>query len=167
MCFYIIVCHTKNRVIGKGGKMPWHISEDLKRFKKITLKHPTVVMGRKTFESLPYGRPLPERKNIVLSRSQVALEGCEVVASPQEVFSRYANGKCCFVIGGEQIYRQFLPLATRIYRTLLETEMEGDAFFPEINESEWEVTESKPCQSEEDFPIHFEVLQRADQAQSI
>lgn len=132
----LIVCHTQNRVIGAGGAMPWHLPADLKRFKRITLGHP-VVMGRKTFESLGAVAPLPGRRNIVLSRNGLRAPGCAVVSSLEDLQATLAQTPF-FVIGGEALYRLFLPHAACIHRTLLDVTLNGDAYFPALNESEWE-----------------------------
>lgn len=159
MSVSIIVCHTKDRVIGIDGKMPWHLPRDLKRFKQITLQHP-VVMGRKTFESLPLA-PLPQRQNIVLSRNGFNADGCTTVCSLNEIKAITEN---YFIIGGEQIYKLFLPWASRIYRTILDTsDKEGDTFFPEIDEDEWKIVEepeSYPADQDNLYTMRFEVLER-------
>ena len=121
----IIVAYANGRVIGKNGKVPWYLPDDLQRFKRITSGH-TVVMGRKTFEAI--GRPLPQRRNVVLTHSNdIPLPGVEVVHSTHEVL---ALGDV-FIIGGENVYRQFLAAAERLYITEIAFETEGDAFFPE------------------------------------
>ena len=121
----IIVAYAKDRVIGKDGKIPWHLPSDLQHFKEITTGH-TVVMGHKTFAAL--GRPLPGRRNVVLTHSSaINLPGVEVVRSREGVL---ALGDV-FIIGGENMYRQFLAAAERLYITEIDLETEGDAFFPE------------------------------------
>lgn len=133
-----------NGVIGKGGKLPWSIPSDGKRFKDITDGHP-VIMGRATWESLPLPvRPLPGRANIVMTRQPgfrplYRSQGAIVVSSVEEallVAERIPDAGEAFVIGGEEIYRQFLPFAKRMYITKVHTEAEGDAFFPELGD-EW------------------------------
>lgn len=120
----IIVAYAKGRVIGKEGKIPWHLPSDLQHFKEITTGH-TIVMGRKTFESI--GRPLPERRNVVLTHSSaINLPGVEVVHNKDDVL---ALGNV-FVIGGESVYKQFLGIADRLYITEIALEVDGDAFFP-------------------------------------
>jgi len=121
----IIVAYADGRVIGKDGKIPWHLPNDMRRFKRITSGH-TVVMGRRTLESI--GRPLPQRRNVVLTHSNdICLPGVEVVHSMQEVF----NLGDVFIIGGETLYRQFLEVADRLYITEIALKTDGDAFFPE------------------------------------
>ncbi|HLZ57435.1 MAG TPA: dihydrofolate reductase [Ktedonosporobacter sp.] len=121
----MIVAYANGRVIGQGGKIPWRLPNDSGYFKRITSGH-IVVMGRKTYESI--GRPLPQRRNVVLTSSMTfAAPGVEVVHSKDEV---HALGDV-FIIGGESIYRQFLEMAERLYITEIALETEGDAFFPE------------------------------------
>jgi dihydrofolate reductase len=122
----IIAAVARNRGIGLAGKMPWHLSEDLRRFKRITSGH-TVLMGRKTWESL--GRPLPQRRNVVLSRTPVP--GVETYASIDAALEALSQEEWVFVIGGGEIYRQMLPLADRLYLTIVDREVEADTFFPE------------------------------------
>ena len=131
----LIAAISENRVIGSKGRIPWHIPEDLKRFKKITMGH-TVIMGRKTYESLK--SPLTGRKNIVLSGNKdYRAEGAEVYTSIGDAIKKSEAGgeKELFVIGGGQIFKKTLPLADRIYITLIHKEFEGDSFFPIIPES--------------------------------
>jgi dihydrofolate reductase len=124
----IIVAYANGRVIGKNGNIPWHLPSDLRHFKRITSGH-TVVMGRKTFESI--GHPLPQRRNVVLTSStSLALPGVEVVHCVDDVFA-LGNPGNVFIIGGESIYRQFLEVAERLYITEIALEIDGDAFFPE------------------------------------
>lgn len=131
----IIVAIGKNRVIGKGNDLLWHIPDDLKRFKALTTGHP-VVMGRKTWESLPEKfRPLPGRTNIVITRQHgYALAGATVVHSLIEalgIAQGAPGGDEIFIMGGGQIYAEALPFATHLYLTLIDDEKDGDVFFPE------------------------------------
>jgi len=133
----IIAAISKNRVLGKDNKLLWRLSNDLKRFKEITTGH-TVVMGRKTFESI--GRPLPQRRNIIVSRNEdLVIEGVEVVSSLEEAF--LLTGEDCFVIGGGEIYKQALEFTDKLYLTIVDCEIEGDTFFPEIDSSWVKITE--------------------------
>lgn len=128
----IIVAMSKNRVIGDSNTLIWHLPEDLKRFKQLTTGN-AIVMGRKTYESI--GRPLPNRRNIIITRDKdYSIEGCEVVNSLEEAF--LITGSNCFVIGGGEIYKQSLSYSEKIYLTLIDKDFEGDTEFPEIN-SEW------------------------------
>jgi len=128
----IIVAISKNRVIGNDNSLIWNIPEDLKHFKKLTINN-TIVMGRKTYESI--GRPLPNRRNIVISRQpDYYLDDCEVVSSLEEALLLCAND--CFIIGGGEIYKQTISIADKIYLTLIDEFFEGDTYFPEIGD-EW------------------------------
>ena len=129
MITLIAACST-NRVIGKNNTLIWKVPGDLKRFKELTSGH-TVLMGRKTYESI--GRPLPNRRNIILSRNKdLVVEGCLVYSNLLEVLELYKND--LFVIGGEEIYRQTLGYADKVELTLIHKDYEGDAFFPEVPE---------------------------------
>mgnify|MGYP003451274793 FL=1 len=141
--FSIIVALSQNYVIGKDQDLLWHISEDLKRFKQIT-SGATVIMGRKTYLSLPR-RPLPNRRNIVLSSQQnTQLDGCEVVSSIDVIRQLVDDAQENFVIGGGSVYEKFLPFADKLYVTWVYKDFDGDTFFPEIDEQEWEVLEQSP-----------------------
>lgn len=132
----LIVAVASNQAIGKNNRMPWHIPEDFKWFKRHTTGHP-VVMGRLTWESLPL-KPLPGRKNIVISAAgQVEFAGATRVRSIDEAILQMDPAGENFVIGGERIYRQFLPLASKIYLTRIVQEFDADAFFPEIDPQDW------------------------------
>ena len=124
----------KNRVIGKDGKLPWHISEDLKRFKRLTVGNP-VLMGRKTFESILQrnGKPLPERKNIVLttSRRYPDLPNVATYPSLDCAMNGLADEERVFIIGGEKVFAETLLLAHRLELTIVEDDYDGDAFFPD------------------------------------
>ncbi|MDP3725103.1 MAG: dihydrofolate reductase [Nanoarchaeota archaeon] len=146
----LIAAIAENNCIGRGGKLPWHIPEDLKRFKELTTGK-TVLMGRKTFESIIgyLGKPLPNRKNIVITRqpnykygghSNLAFAGEE---SPVEIYPNIESAlearknEDVFVIGGAEIYRQTLPLADKLFITEVQEQAEGDAYFPEIDKGAW------------------------------
>jgi dihydrofolate reductase len=131
----IIVAMSKNRVIGLKNSLPWHISEDLKRFKRLTTGYP-IIMGRKTFESI--GKPLPERRNIVISRNQnLKVQDVEVVKSIEDALKICSSENLIYIIGGEQIYNLAMPYANNIHLTEVNKEVEGDAFFPEFDKKEW------------------------------
>ncbi|HZJ73905.1 MAG TPA: dihydrofolate reductase [Perlabentimonas sp.] len=131
----VIVAVADNNVIGANNQLIWRISNDLKRFKAITTGH-SVIMGRKTFESI--GRPLPKRHNIVVSRNKdLKIEGCTVVLSLQDALALCAQEDEVFVIGGGELYRQALPLASKLYLTRVHKVFDGDTFFPEISMDEW------------------------------
>ncbi|MEZ5070560.1 MAG: dihydrofolate reductase [Bacteroidales bacterium] len=132
----IIVAIAENRAIGKDNRLLWHLSDDLKRFKKLTRGH-TILMGRNTFLSLPNG-PLPDRRHIVLSLEEgEAFEGCEMARSVEEALALAGQDRECFVIGGAMVYAQFLPMAGKLYLTRVHHSFEADAFFPEIDFSRW------------------------------
>jgi dihydrofolate reductase len=133
----IIVAYAHGRVIGREGRIPWHLPDDLQHFKHITTGH-TVVMGRKTYESIRH--PLSERRNIVLTHNdEPAGAGIEVVHSKEDVL---ALGDV-FIIGGASLYRQFLQFAGRLYITEIELDVEGDAFFPKWRPDDFTLISSR------------------------
>ncbi len=136
-----IVAVGCDSAIGRNGDMPWHLPEDLKHFKEIT-SGATVIMGRKTWESLPR-RPLPGRRNIVISRScNFQEEGAEMASSLQEAIAMTDNAPA-FIIGGESVYREALPLCSKLFLTQIEISTpDADTFFPSINPNEWQTIES-------------------------
>lgn len=144
--FSIVVGMAENRVIGAKGGLPWHLPEDLKWFKSLTSGH-TIVMGRKTYESI--GRPLPHRRNIVISRQSGMISGVEVFSSLEQVASRSVSEKL-FLIGGGELYRCGLPLTLEIFLTKVKRVVEGDTTFPEF-ENEFEKKEI--LRDEVDFSI--------------
>ncbi len=132
----IIVATDNKGGIGKDNQLLWHLPNDLKRFKFITNNH-VVIMGRKTFESI--GRVLPNRTNVVITRNKdLVFDGCVMCSSLEEAMERYA-AEDVFIIGGGEIYKQALPFADKVYLTKVDTELEADTFFPELNEKEWEL----------------------------
>ena len=126
----LIAACSKNRIIGNDNKLIWNVPGDLKRFKELTSGH-TILMGRKTYESI--GKPLPNRRNIVLSRNTTEINNCLVYSSLIEVLNLYKND--LFVIGGGEIYKQCLPYADKIELTYIDKDFEGDTYFPIIDES--------------------------------
>jgi dihydrofolate reductase len=156
----LIVAMGRNRAIGKDNQLLWHIPNDLKRFKTITSGH-TVVMGRRTFESLPKG-PLPNRRNVVLASHLTKIDGCEMAHSMGEVMELIKNEEEVFIIGGETVYRQFLPFAHRLYITRIDRAFDADVFFPETDASEWELKEKTHAgnDSQSDFVYTFENYNR-------
>jgi dihydrofolate reductase len=131
----LIVAASTNNVIGVAGGLPWHLSDDLKRFKALTMGKP-IIMGRKTYESI--GRALPGRQNIVITtQNKYAADGCDVVASVEEAIAVAGDADEVMVIGGGEIYRQFLPLADRIHMTRVDVDVAGDTGFPEISDEVW------------------------------
>lgn len=157
----IIAAVAENGVIGQKGKIPWHIQEDLKRFKKITTGH-HVLMGRKTFESI--GRPLPDRINLVLTRDEnYQAPGCYVFHNLDDAtnFARENGEDELMVIGGQEVYKQTLHLAEKIYMSRVLREFEGDTFFPAVDENEWlEIARELHRQSE--TPFETRTLERKD-----
>jgi len=140
----IIVAMDGNRVIGKNNQLPWHISDDLKNFKKLTSGN-TIIMGRKTFESI--GKPLPNRINIVVSTSMPETKGVVVCRSvPEAVANAKMHGKDIFIIGGSQIFEQTISLADKMYISHVKKNYAGDVFFPEFEDKDWK------AESKQDFP---------------
>lgn len=139
----IIACISKdNRAIGYQNRLLYHLPSDMVRFRELTTGH-TIVMGRKTFESLPNGA-LPHRRNIVVSRSMKELEGCEVYPNLEAALKAAESPQETFIIGGASIYHQTLPAARKLYLTIVDQEPEqADTFFPAINYSAWEMTEKE------------------------
>lgn len=134
MTISIIVAAAQNNAIGKNNELLWHLSEDLKRFKRLTTGH-SIIMGRKTFDSI--GKPLPNRRSIIITRQHdLKIEGCEVVHSLDEAIQLCKGEPEVFIIGGAEIYKQSLEKANKIYLTRVYADFEGDAFFPEIH-STW------------------------------
>jgi dihydrofolate reductase len=154
----MIVARSRNHVIGRDNQMPWKISADLQFFKKVTMGHP-VIMGRKTWESI--GRPLPGRRNIVVSRNvDLQLTGAEVVHSLDAALSTLNEFPRVFVIGGEQLFTQAFPKVDRLYITEIDIVVEGgDTFFEVPNPSEWKEVERTPA-SEGEITFNFIMLER-------
>ncbi len=154
----MIVARSRNHVIGRDNQMPWKISADLQFFKKVTMGHP-VIMGRKTWESI--GRPLPGRRNIVISRNaNLQLAGAEVVNSLDAALNALNEFPRVFVIGGEQLFTQAFAKADRLYITEIDIDVEGgDTFFEVPNASEWKEVENTPA-SEGAMSFNFITLER-------
>jgi dihydrofolate reductase len=154
----MIVARSRNHVIGRDNQMPWKISADLQFFKRVTMGYP-VIMGRKTWESI--GRPLPGRRNIVVSRNpDLILNGAELASSLDEALNRLSETPRVFVIGGEQLFTQAFPKADQLYITEIEMDVEGgDTFFKVPNPDEWLEIERTPG-SEGEISFHFLTLQR-------
>lgn len=142
MTLTLIAALSRNHAIGRQGQLPWHLPEDLQHFKALTLHH-TVIMGRRTFQSLPHG-PLPMRTNVVLSRSMTHIDGCEVRHDLASALQAHAMEEEVFIIGGESVYREALPLAQTLELTLVDTDItDADAFFPPIDASQWALTKKE------------------------
>lgn len=148
----MIAAMAANRVIGLNNQMPWHLPADLKHFKAITLGKP-VVMGRKTYESI--GRPLPGRRNIVISRQPAPTDSpVEWVSSIEQALVLLADVSEVMIIGGAEIYRQCLPLATKLYLTEIALETAGDAWFPDYRaEAHWQEIDSQLFTASDDNPL--------------
>lgn len=160
----LVVATSENNVIGHLNKIPWRMPRDLKHFAALT-RHHAVIMGRKTYESIisRLGKPLPERVNIVVTRQKdFSAPRCRVAHSLQEALAATPKNEEVFVIGGSELYGESLPVADKIYRTLIHAEMEGDAFFPPIDPTQWKLAESK-FESKDDknpFDADYEVYER-------
>lgn len=155
----IIVATASNNIIGGDNKLLWHISEDLKRFKEITSGN-TIIMGRKTFESLP--GILPDRKHVVLTRDKnftVDSKMVEVIHSLDEIVSTYAQSDSeAFIIGGGQIYESMLPFTQKIYLTKIKKAFDGDTKFPLINKAEWNVAFNSEEKTDPKNELKFEFI---------
>ncbi len=157
----IIVAIDENNGIGKDNKLLCHIPGDLKRFKALTMGHP-LVMGKKTFESLPNG-PLPGRKNIVISDDKNdRFSGCEMAYSIEEAIEKMDDERENFIIGGGSIYKQFLPQSDKLYLTVIHKKFDADTFFPEINYTAWtEISrEDVPVSEENDFAYSYIIYEK-------
>ena len=160
MLISIVVAAAENNVIGLRGELPWHLPEDLKHFRSITMGKP-IVMGRLTHESI--GKALPGRRNIVISRqADYTAAGCDVVESPAAALDAVVDADEVMIIGGGRIYAQMLSMAQRIYLTRVQAEPPGDAYFPALNESEWRRIghENFPAGPARAAGFSFDVLQR-------
>ncbi len=158
----IIVAKAKNNIIGKDNKLLWHLPDDLKRFKELTIGH-NIIMGRKTFESL--GKILPNRKHIVFTQNpnfNIDNENVQIVHSMLEIQEYIENSEENFVIGGAMIYNLLMPYVTKMYITEIEKDFQGDAFFPRIDTQIWkEVSREKGIKDENnDFDYDYVVYER-------
>jgi dihydrofolate reductase len=156
----LIAAVSRNNVIGKDNKMPWHLPADLQFFKTTTLGKP-IIMGRKTWESL--GRILPGRRHIVVTRNKdYTAEGVEIIHSTDAALKQASNVDEAVIIGGAHLYEEMLPLTDRLYLTEIDAEFEGDTFFPEWNKEVWEVvsSETHPADEKNSFPYRFVVYDR-------
>jgi len=155
----IVVAIASNYAIGKNNQLLWHLPKDLKHFKDVT-SGGTVIMGRKTFDSV--GRPLPKRRNIVITRKPVSIEGCEVVSSIDAAIALCKTEEEVFIVGGAEIYRQTMPMVNRIYLTIVHHSFDADTFFPEIDYKEWKELEREDHETDEkhQFPYSFITLER-------
>ena len=162
MTLSIIVAVAENRAIGINGDLIWHNSRDLKYFKKTTTGH-AVIMGYRTYLSLPGHKALPNRRNIILSsRLETAPEGFEVARSIHESLELVKNEDEVFIMGGGSIYEQFLPKADKLYLTRLDKEFEADTYFPYVNFDEWSLIDLEVIDDDPqvDYSYRFEVWER-------
>jgi dihydrofolate reductase len=151
----LIAALAANRVIGRDNRLPWHLPEDLRRFKRLTMGH-ALVMGRKTFESI--GRPLPGRETIVITRQEgYAPPGVTVAHSVDEALAQ-ARGDEVFVAGGEEIFRQTLGRAGRLYLTRIHAEIPGNTWFPDFDEREWRLVEREDREPAGEVPFAYSFL---------
>ena len=162
MMISMIAAMAHDRVIGLDNQMPWHLPADLAHFKRVTLGKP-VLMGRKTFESI--GRPLPGRRNLVISRNpDYRADGVEVIDSVEAALALLADSDVAelMVIGGGHLYGQLLPRADRLYLTRIDLAVEGDTRFPAFDDEQWRLVESEahPADEKNPHPYRFETWQR-------
>jgi len=157
MCKCLIVARAKDGAIGKDGALLWHLSEDLKMFKAVTMGCP-VIMGRKTFLSI--GKPLPGRLNIVLTRSwKDAPEGITLASSLADAYDKCGDAEKCFVIGGGSVYAQALPEADMAYVTEIDAPCpDADTFFPELDPSDWEIQSRSGLKTDERSGLSYEFV---------
>lgn len=149
----IIVAVAKNGVIGLNNTLPWHLPEDLKRFRALTTGH-HIIMGRKTYESL--GRLLPGRTTVIVTRNQdYQLEGALVAHSLEAAIALCKNDNEAFLIGGAELYQAGVKLANKLYLTEIDLDIAGDAFFPEFDLSEWQEISREAHTSEQDLPYRY------------
>ncbi|GGG88289.1 dihydrofolate reductase [Paenibacillus radicis (ex Gao et al. 2016)] len=164
MSITMIAAMDRNRTIGFGNRLPWKLPAEMAYFKRNTIGK-TIIMGRKTFESFR-SKPLPNRRNVVLTRQENAsFEGCETVGSVQEAIERF-GGEDLMIIGGEEIYAQFLPFADKLLLTEVHTSVpEGDAYFPVFSMEEWTLVHQEPVASDEAnaYPFTFQTFTRSGQ----
>ena len=157
---YLVAAVARNGVIGAKGKLPWHLPEDLRHFRKLTLGH-AVIMGRRTWDSLPHA--LPGRENIVVTRSANSdIEGASVANSVEAAIAMCAGEPVAFVIGGAGIFAETLPLASGLVLTEIDRDYEGDVYFPRWDRSAWKETQRERHVSAEGVPFSFVLYERLD-----
>lgn len=155
MIVSIVVAVSENHAIGKDNKLLWRLPRDLKHFKDITTGH-TIIMGRKTYDSV--GRPLPNRRNIIITRQPITIEGCEVVNSLDAALALCRDEAEIFIVGGAEIYRQAMHLTNRIYLTLIHKNFEGDTYFPDIKANTWKTIEQEDFEPDEKNPLPYSFI---------
>ena len=155
MTVSIVVAISQNHAIGKDNKLLWHLPKDLKHFKEITTGG-TVIMGRKTYDSV--GRPLPNRRNIIVTRQQIEIEGCEVVNSVEAALDLCRDEAEVFIVGGAEIYKLAMHLTDRIYLTIVHADFEADSYFPEIKADIWKEVARQDHEADEKNPLPFSFI---------
>lgn len=156
----IVVAASANNVIGRRGSLPWRLPEDMQRFRRLTMGKP-LLMGRRTHQSI--GRPLPGRRNIVISRQPgLEIAGCDVAGTPDEALALVEDAAEVMVIGGGDIYRELLPRTNRIEMTRVHATIGGDTFFPELRPEDWRLisVEKHPANESRPIAFTFETLER-------
>jgi dihydrofolate reductase len=159
MTVTIVVAIAENYAIGRNNQLLWHMPADLKHFKQITSGH-TVIMGRRTYDSV--GKPLPNRRNIIITRQDITIPGCEVVKSVEDALELCASEDEVFIVGGAEIYKLAMNKTDRIYLTIIHHSFDADSFFPEIDYMEWkEVSrEDHPADEKHKYSYSFITLER-------
>ena len=155
MIVSIIVAIGENHAIGKNNQLLWHMPNDLKHFKDITSGR-TIIMGRKTFDSV--GKPLPRRRNIVVTRQDIIIPGCEVVKSIEDGLALCKYEDEVFIGGGAEIYKLAMHLTDRIYLTIIHKDFDADTFFPEIDKSEWKEVKREDFEPDEKNPLPYSFI---------
>ena len=155
MIVSIIVAIGENHAIGKNNQLLWHMPNDLKHFKDITSGR-TIIMGRKTFDSV--GKPLPRRRNIVVTRQDIIIPGCEVVKSIEDGLALCKNEDEVFIGGGAEIYKLAMHLTDRIYLTIIHKSFDADTFFPEIDKLEWKEVKHENFEPDEKNPLPYSFI---------
>ncbi|TFF35933.1 dihydrofolate reductase [Mucilaginibacter psychrotolerans] len=156
MIISIIVAIAENYAIGKNNQLLWHLPNDLKHFRDVTTGR-TVIMGRKTFDSV--GKPLPRRRNIVVTRQDIEISGCEVVKSIEEGLALCGPEEEVMIVGGAEIYRQAMPITNRIYLTIVHQAFDADTFFPQIDDADWQQTSREDFAPDEKNPLPYSFIQ--------
>jgi len=155
MTVSIIVAIGENHAIGKNNQLLWHMPNDLKHFKDITSGR-TIIMGRKTFDSV--GKPLPRRRNIVVTRQDITIPGCEVVKSIEDGLALCKDEDEVFIGGGAEIYKLAMHLTDRIYLTVIHKSFDADTFFPEIDKTEWKEVKREDFEPDEKNPLPYSFI---------
>lgn len=154
MTVSLLLAMDRNNGIGLDNKMPWRLPADLAYFKALTVGH-TIVMGRKTFESVG-SKPLKDRRNVVLTRDRsFQADGCETAHSLEEALERYGHEEELFIVGGGEIYAKAMPYADKLYITVIDHDFAVDTYFPQVNEAEWRIAAERPGVRDERNPYDY------------